>query len=131
MTKKIIIATVAIFVLWFVMDWVIHGVLLMPTYNETASLWRPMEEFKPWLMWIVNAVSIACLVSIYAYYINGKSIRTGVVYGLLLGIAYGAGMGFGTYSYMPIPYVLAQGWFWASIAEIGAAGFVMALIVKE
>lgn len=131
MTKKIILATIAIFILWFVMDWVIHGVLLMPTYNETASLWRPMEEMKPWLMWIVNAISIVCLVFVYAYFFKEKNLKNGVIYGLLIGIAYGAGMGYGTYAYMPIPYILAQGWFWASVAEITAAGAVMALIIKD
>lgn len=131
MTKKIIFATIAVFALWFVMDWVIHGMLLMPTYNETASLWRPMEEFKPILMWVVNAVSAACLVSIYALFFKEKNLKNGAIYGLLIGISYGAGMGFGTYAYMPIPYILAQGWFWGSVAELTAAGVVMALIVKD
>ena len=131
MTKKIIFATIAVFVLWFLLDWVIHGMLLMPTYNETASLWRPMEEMKPALMWFVNAITAACLVSVYALFFKEKNLKNGAIYGLLIGIAYGAGMGFGTYAYMPIPYILAQGWFWASVVEVTAAGVVIGLIVKD
>ena len=89
MFKKIIIASFAVFVAWFVLDYLIHGVLLMPTYEETASLWRPVEEMKPWLMWIVNLITALCLVSIYAIYFKEKNLKTGVMFGLLTGIATG------------------------------------------
>ena len=39
-------------------------------------------------------------------------------------------MGYGSYSYMPIPYSLALGWFLASTVEGVAAGVVVGLIVK-
>ncbi len=131
MFVKIILATVAVFVAWFVMDWVIHGMLLMPTYEETADLWRPEAEMKHVVMSMVNAITALCLATIYALYIRDKGVRTGLIYGLLLGVAFGVGMGFGSYSYQPIPYFLAQAWFWAGVVEVGVAGLLLGLIIKD
>jgi hypothetical protein len=41
------------------------------------------------------------------------------------------GMGYGTYSVMPIPYSLALGWFWGTVVETTLAGVLLGLIVKE
>lgn len=130
MIKNIILASVAVFIAWAALDYVIHGVLLMPTYEQTAQLWRPMEGMKPWLMWIVNLLSALCIVSIYAVFFREHSLKSGLLYGLLLGVAWGAGMGYGSYSYMPIPYFLAQAWFWAAVVELAVAGILMGVLVK-
>jgi len=131
MFKKIAIGTAAVFVAWLILDYIIHGILLMPTYEETASLWRPMEEMKPWLMWLVNLITALCLVSIYALYFRERNLRTGLVFGLLTGVAWGMGMGYGTYSFTPIPYFLAQAWFWGALVELTTAGALMGLLVRD
>jgi hypothetical protein len=131
MTKRIVFAAIAVFVTWFFLDWVIHGTLLMPTYEKTASLWRPMAELKPHMIWIANALGAVCMVLIFALFFKEKNLKTGLYYGLLLGVAWGAGMGYGSYGYMPIPYFLAQAWFWAMVVEAAAAGVVIGLIVKD
>ena len=51
MKKQISLATLAVFITWSVMDYLIHGVLLSSIYQQTASLWRPMADMKPVLMW--------------------------------------------------------------------------------
>ena len=131
MKKQIVFATLAVFVTWSVMDYLIHGVLLAPVYQQTASMWRPMAEMKPLLMWIVTLISALCMVGVYALFFKQKNLKSGALYGLLLGIGWGASMGFGSYVYMPIPYILAQGWFWGTLVEAVAAGVVIALIVKD
>jgi hypothetical protein len=131
MKKQITFATLAVFITWSVMDYLIHGVLLSSIYQETASMWRPMAEMKPVLMWVVTLIAALCMVSIYALFFKQKNLKNGVLYGLLLGIGWGMSMGFGSYVYMPIPYMLAQAWFWATLVEAVAAGVVMALIIKD
>ena len=44
--KKVILAILAVFIAWSVMDFLIHGVILHASYAATASLWRPMSEMK-------------------------------------------------------------------------------------
>ena len=56
MTKRIVLAVIAVFVLWQVLDFVIHGLILMKTYQATASLWRPRPEMKLGLMRVVGAL---------------------------------------------------------------------------
>jgi len=130
MMKRLLMATVAIFITWSVMDFVIHGILLKPTYDATASLWRPMEEMNMPLMYLVILIFTACFVMIYQM-IERKSLATGIKYGLLFGIASGVSMGLGSYSYLPIPMSLAWGWLGGMLVELLVAGVIVGLLVKS
>ena len=130
MMKRILMATVAIFIAWSVMDFVIHGILLKPIYDATASLWRPMEDMNMPLMYLVTLVIAVCFVLIYQM-IERKSLATGIKYGLLFGIAFGVSMGLGSYSYMPIPMSLAWGWLVGTLVELLVAGVIVGLLVKS
>ena len=129
MTRRILIAIVLVFIAWSVMDMVIHGMLLMPIYDATAELWRPMEEMNMPVMYLVMLVFTVCFVLIYAMIAN-KSLATGIRYGLLFGIATGVSMGLGSYSYMPIPLSLAWGWLGGVLVELVVAGAIVGAIVK-
>ena len=59
MRKRIVFAVITVFVAWQILDLVIHGLLLMKTYEATASLWRPMTEMKFGLMRLVGLVAAA------------------------------------------------------------------------
>ena len=127
--KRNILAIIAVFVAWSVMDIIIHGFLLMPTYMETKELWRPEAEMKPGLMHLVTLVAAIGFVLIYNCF-KEQSIKMGLLYGLILGIAWGFSMGFGSYSYSPIPLFLAYAWFLATVAELLVAGLLVGWIVK-
>ncbi len=40
-------------------------------------------------------------------------------------------MGYGTYSYMPIPHSLALFWFLGTVIQTTLAGLLVGLIIKE
>ena len=128
--KKIIIAVVAVFVAWSILDFLIHGVLLQSAYAATQQLWRPMNEMKMNVMHIAVLIASFAFVWIYARYIGNKTIATGLMYGLWYGLGAGVSMGYGTYSVMPIPYTMAITWFLGSILEGAAAGLIVAGIIK-
>jgi hypothetical protein len=130
MLKRSIAAVVAIFLVWQVLDFVIHGVLLMETYSQTAELWRPMQEMKRGLMVVVGLISAVCFVTAYALLVNPKTMAAGIKYGFILGLGTGISMGYGTYSFMPIPYHLALSWFVATVIQAVIAGSLLGLIVK-
>ncbi len=130
MFKRTILAIVAVFVAWRVMDYLLHSVILMKTYEATAQMWRPMEEMKMGLMLLVGLVAASVFVGIYTMLIRPKSLLTGVIYGGLFGLGTGFSMGFGTYSYMPIPFHLAFSWFLGSVAEALVAGLLVGWIIK-
>lgn len=131
MTKRIVLAIIAVFVAWQVLDMVMHGVLLMHIYRETASLWRPVLEMNLGLKAVVGMVSAVCFVLLYAWLVRPKSWAAGLAYGLIFGVGTGFAMGFGTYSVMPIPKSLAVAWLAGTVVESAIAGLLTGWIVKE
>lgn len=131
MTRGTSWAVVAVFVAWAIMDFILHGVLLRSAYEATANLWRPMDQMKMSLMYVVTFVFTVCFVLIYGLLGEQKSLVSGLRFGALFGLATGVSMGFGSYSYMPIPLTLAWSWFFGSVIEGIAAGAIVGAIMKS
>jgi hypothetical protein len=131
MVKRILLATLAVFVAWQILDFVLHSLILMKAYEETSSIWRPMEEMKWVSMYISSIISALLFTVIYGLLIKPKSIKNGLIYGLLFGLCAGTAMGYGTYAVIPIPYFMAFAWFLGSTIECVVAGFLLGVIVKE
>ena len=130
MSKRPILAVVAVFLTWSILDLVIHGMLLDPIYQATADLWRPVEEMKMALMYAVAIATAACFVMIYTCLVTRKSLAAGLKLGALFGLASGVSMGWGFYGYMPIPLSLAWGWFLSILINFVLAGALVGAIVK-
>ncbi len=130
MLKRTIMTIVIIFLAWSVMDFIIHGMLLSSAYEATANLWRPMDEMNMPLMYLVTLIFTMSFVLIYAFLVSEKSLSSGIKFGALFGLAMGASMGFGSYSYMPIPLSLAWSWFAGSLVEAIVAGAIAGAIIK-
>lgn len=128
--KKMILGILAVFVAWQILDFVIHGLILMKTYEATAELWRPMNEMKMGLMRLVALVSASVFVCIYATMIRPKSLAAGLIFGVLFGLGAGFSMGYGTYSFMPIPHHLALVWMIGTVVQGAAGGLLVGWIVK-
>ena len=131
MVKRIILAVVAVFIAWSILDFILHGLLLRSTYEATANLWRPMGQMNIPLMYFVTLVFTACFVLIYGLLVGQKTLATGIRFGALFGLATGISMGFGSYSYMPIPLTLAWSWFFGSWIEAITAGAIVGAIMKS
>ncbi|MGE5799823.1 MAG: hypothetical protein ACM337_05805 [Syntrophaceae bacterium] len=131
MKKKIFLAAVVVFVLWSVLDFIVHGVILKSAYTSTASLWRPMAEMKMGLMYVSVFIAALAFSAIYGFLVTKKSLMVGLTYGLLYGIAVGVGMGYGSYSMMPIPYSMALTWFLGSVIEAILGGVLLGAIIRN
>ncbi len=131
MLKRIVFASIAVFVAWSVLDFIIHGIILESTYQATAHLWRPMGEMKMGLMYVTTIISSICFVCIYVFLINPKSLAMGIKYGILFGLGVGIPMGYGTYSVMPVPYSLALIWSSGTLVETVVAGIITGVIIKR
>jgi hypothetical protein len=131
MLKRVLLATAAIFVAWQLLDMLIHTVMLRGAYEATASMWRPMAEMKMGLMWVVGAIAAFCFAAVYGWLLRPKSLKAGLLYGLLFGVGGGVSMGYGSFAVMPLPYVLAFGWFAGMLVESLVAGLLAGLIIRE
>lgn len=105
-----------VFAVNFVFEWLLHGVILMPTYQETAALWRPEPEMQSLFLWgilqqLVTAAVITCLYCCIAKNseCGGQCPRKGAIFGLKIGLLLGVTHA-GGYVYMPIPAGLALSW---------------------
>jgi len=131
MTKRILLAILAVFITWSALDFVIHGLILSSTYQATAEFWRPMDEMKMGLMHLIVLISSILFVYIYAQFFGEKGLEPAVKYGIIFGLCTGISMGYGTYAVMPIPYKMALVWFLGTLVETTAGGVLLGLIVKE
>lgn len=128
--KKYLLAFLAVFVAWSVLDFVIHGMILVGVYEATAPLWRPMEDFRHVSGFLATAVTALAFTAIYAYMVRGRSAGAGIRYGLVFGVGTGFSMGFGSYAFMPIPYALAWGWLLGAVLEAAVAGLIVGAIYR-
>jgi hypothetical protein len=131
MGKRVLLGGIVVFVLWSVLGFIVHGMILRSTYEATASLWRPIAEMKMGLMYVMSFIAALAFASIYGWLVGSKSPQTGFRYGLLYGIAVGVGMGYGTYSVMPIPYSMALAWFLGAVVEATLGGLLLGIIIRK
>lgn len=131
MAKRIGLAAVAVFVVWAIMDFVIHGLLLRGAYIATASLWRPQAEMKLGVMYLAVFLAALAFSAVYGWFVTPKGPATGWKFGLLYGAGVGVGMGYGTYAVMAIPYTMAFTWFAGSAVEGLVAGLVVGAIIRD
>jgi hypothetical protein len=131
MIRRTATATVSVFVAWSVLDFVVHGIALGRSYAETPGMWRPMEEMKMGILHLVVLVSAAVFTSIYAFFIGRKSTGRGLAYGVLFGFGAGVSMGIGSWCVMPIPKIVAIGWFLGTLLEGAVGGLIAGSIIRE
>ncbi len=131
MGKRTILAVVAVFLAWSLLDVVIHQLILMGEYGATADLWRPPDEIMIGLIYVVTLISAGVFVSIYKLLICRKELGRAIQYGLLFGVAVGVGMGYGSFAVMPFTHTIALVWFLGTVVQGGVGGALLGLIVKE
>jgi len=130
MFKQNLLATVVVFIAWTIIDFLTHGRLLMEAYEATAHLWRSEQDMNPALMSGVTLIYSFCFVALYQYFVNPKSLSTGLKFGALFGLAAGVVGGIGSYVYLPISLQLAGSWLAISLVELTAAGAIVGYLVK-
>jgi hypothetical protein len=134
-TKRWGLASLAVFAVIFILEGVIHGVLLAGLYQQTASIWRPQAEMQGlmWFMWVGYLIFAPLIVLIYTkgYEANKGGVGQGVRYGLIIGILLSAPQSLGWYAVLPIPGVLAFYWFIAGVVESLAAGAAVGAIYRQ
>jgi hypothetical protein len=131
MLKKYLLSVVIVFLVWSVIDFVVHGVILASAYQATAAIWRPMAEMKIGLMYLSTFLATAAFCAIYMLLVNPKSLKAGVIYGLLVGLLVGVPMAIGTYSVMPITVQIAAGWFGGMLVEMVFGGLCLGMMSKK
>jgi hypothetical protein len=130
--KKFILTSIVVFIVYEILNYLIHGFILMDAYAATASLWRPEAEMNSmmWIMWVVDLIKAFVFVFIFTKGIEGKGWMEGLRYGFWIGLYVSLGMGFGMYATSPIPFSLALQWFIYGVIQLMICGVATALMYK-
>lgn len=126
--KKLLIGTVAVFVVISALDYVIHTLILGSTYEQIKDVFRPDMMEKMWIISLATAITSFFFVLIFSKGYEGKGIAEGLRYGCYAGTMITMGMSYGNYATYPLPYSLAMSWFIYGLAEYLVAGAVVALV---
>ena len=133
-TRRWLLASVAVFVVLAVLDFIIHGVLLHGVYQQTASLWRAPADIQRlmWIFWAGYLVFATFFVFIYTqgYEKDKSGVGQGFRFGLYVGAMLSVLHGFGWYVILPIPLTLSVYWFVATLVESIAMGITAGLVYR-
>lgn len=126
MNTRFIVSVIAAFAVIFGFQYVYHGVLLMPTYEATASVWRPMTEMQQMMPWCIGAkLALAIAFTwIFSKHYEGRGVGEGVRFGLYTGMLLGIST-FMSYIHLPISLGLAAAWFVGEVAMAVLVGITL------
>ena len=106
MNKRFFIAWLVVFIVWFVGDFVVHGVLLHADYASLANLFRREEEaqnFFPFMI-LAHLLMSGALVWIYARGVEAKPwLGQGIRYGVAIALLTAVPLNLIYYVVQPIP----------------------------
>lgn len=121
--KKLACCFGAVFVAFFITDYLVHGVLLKSMYQATASLWRPEAEMGNYMAPMFSGKAILALFFawIFLHGYKGKGLMEGVRFGLLMG-GYCAGSNLIMYAVQPFTCALTCSWIIACFGQSVFAG---------
>ena len=134
MNKKLWITFIVVFIVYFILDWLVNGVLLHSTYmaEEVAKIMRPEAEITSnmWIFVICDLFYTFFFTLIFSKGFENKGWMEGVRFGFYVGLMVSLPMAYGTYGSMTIPYTLALQWFLYGLVMNIVIGIVAALLYK-
>lgn len=113
-----------------IFDFVVHSILLMGLYGETAALWRPEEEMI--MSWMIGRDILMVIISllIFTRHYEAKGMMEGMRFGLMLGALLAVLMS-AAYAWMPISLSLALSWAGSGLGTGLGLGMIFALLYKN
>jgi hypothetical protein len=134
MTKKFVIAWVAVFVVWMAGSFVVHGLLLRADYQTVPGLFRSDADSQPYfpLMILAHVVLAGAFVWIYT---RGAEARPWLGQGLRFGVAVALLTVIPTYTIyyvvQPLPLALVVKQIVFDSALLLGLGCVVAFVAKR
>jgi hypothetical protein len=130
---RVAMAALAAWVLYMVMGYLVHAVLLRDLYMQYSGLMRPEAQAQAILPVNFGVVLVGFFAFAYAYakgYEGGNGLQEGLRFGVLVGIMLGP---FGTmwgYLVWAVGRRLLAAWLIVYIVEFALYGIVVGLVYK-
>ena len=128
--KRYLAASIAVYAAYLALGFLIHGVILKPTYDSLKSVWRPDLQSKMWIEWMNGLFTSFLFTYIFTKGYEGKGIMEGLRFGLIVGLFISIPVAYGTYMIIAVPYSLALQWFLYGTAQSIVGGAIVAAVYK-
>jgi len=128
--KKYVLAVLAVFVVFELLDFLIHGVILASSYESLQSIWRHNMMDYMWVMYVTAFIWSVFFVYIFTKGYQNRGWLEGLRYGLLIGILMLVVGMFNQWAVYPLPIGLVVQWFIFGLIQIMICGVVAALIYR-
>lgn len=130
--KRFLLATFAIFVFLFFYEFLLHGILLIKTYEETPVVWRKASEMEANIpLTLLSQFALAAWITyMFSQIYREGGIINGLRFGLFLGVFAGILTG-SWYLVLPVAAKLGISWFAIWIAEGLGVGALLGLIYRQ
>lgn len=130
--KRLIIASLVIFVLVNAIDYAVNTYILASIYEspELKKLWRPDMMSKMWIGYVFSLLTSLLFTYIFVKGYEAKGLLEGVRFGILIALFVVIPMSHSFYVVLPIPYSLALQWCIYGTIEMLVAGILVAAIYR-
>ena len=128
--KNFFITFIVIYIVGGLLNYLIHGVVLMETYQSITDVWRPDMDRLMWLQWITPIFLTFFFIYIFAKGNEGKGIIEGLRYGLIIWAFMSIPTIYGQYMIYPLPYSLVLKWLIADLVVFLILGTLVSLLYK-
>lgn len=131
--SKFFIAAIVVYIAKQILDFLVHGLILGPTYEKMTDVWRPDMDDKMWVMYVTGIVFSLLFVYIYHFFSKGHfktGLTKGFCYGLLIGLLMIGGGMFNDYATFNLTSSLVWQWFIYVMIQMIIYGLLVSLIYK-
>jgi len=133
-TKKFFLAFIVVYVLFEITNFIIHGVILAPTYmsDGVKEVFRDQidMEGKMWIIWLTDLVWAFFFVFFFVKGYENKGVMEGVRFGFYIGLFHSLLFAYQNYTLFPLPYSLAFQWFIFGMIQALLLAIVTAILYK-
>ena len=130
---RYLLASFVVWVYFFAIEFIYHGLLLTDRYEGIKHVMRPESDAGGFLLWVIVAYLILalglCKIFIVGY--QNRGVAEGIRFGVLIGITFGISHTFINHAVFPFPRDLTILITVGYILEMILAGAIISLIYKQ
>jgi hypothetical protein len=127
--KRFVLASLAVFITFEILDFLIHSVILSQIYESLSSIWRQDMISKMWVMLLVTFILSFLFVYIYSKGF-GQGLLAGIRFGFIIGLITICASALNQYVVYPVPFNLVFQWCVYGLIQYMICGIVVSLIYK-
>jgi hypothetical protein len=129
--KRGFLAFICAFVLVFLFGFFWHGILMKPSYLQTAPLWRGDQDFQAHFPILIlgHMVMAFAFTGLYVSKVGRQSVGTGIGYGVVIGILC-SGVAIIRYATEPLTMKILWMWIVGDILMFAIAGALVGAIYR-